>query len=253
MIPWQRFKILPLLVFVAALSFSLRMSEFVAGFTSAPGSAYAEEGAPPPTTPLEAPNSEQAADKEVPAQADQEIAAAEEKSAPPTDGALERPATPEQNVEWKDSLDSDLEYSEVKMELFEDLAKRRKALEEREREQVLRDALLKAAEQEIDQKYKELESLKLEIESLLEKQSEEEKGRIASLVKIYEGMKAKDAARIFDTLDMDVLLQVLGQMSERKSAPIIAAMNSDRARSVTIMMAEQKRLPSLADPLIPQN
>ena len=50
-----------------------------------------------------------------------------------------------------------------------------------------------------------------------------------------------------------MLLQVLTQMSERKSAPIIAAMSPDRARSVTIMMAEQKALPSLGDPLIPQN
>jgi flagellar motility protein MotE (MotC chaperone) len=265
MIPWQKVKILPLLIFVAALSFSLRLSEFVAGFTASPGSAYAEEAAaPPPTTPLEGAKpdtTDKPADKaaaEAAAPAAQGNSDAEAKADAPMEehkagDDLARPATPEKNVEWKDSLDSDLEFSEVKMELFEDLANRRKALEEREHEQVLREALLKAAEQEIGQKYKELEALKEEIQGLLQQQSEEEKKRVASLVKIYEGMKAKDAARIFDTLDMDVLLQVMSQMSERKSAPILAAMNADRARSVTIMLAEQKRLPSLADPLIPQN
>lgn len=148
---------------------------------------------------------------------------------------------------WKDSMDSNLEFSATKMELFQDLSSRRDDLESRERELVMREALLRAAEQEIDQKYKELISLREEIQSLLKTQSEEEEKRIASLVKIYEGMKAKSAARIFDTLDMGVLLQVLGQMSERKSAPIIAAMNPERARSVTIMLAEQRKLPDLSE------
>ena len=77
-----------------------------------------------------------------------------------------------------------------------------------------------------------------EIESLLQMQSQQEAERIVSLVKIYEGMKAKDAARIFNTLDTDVLLSVMTRMSERKSAPILAEMNPDRARSVTILMAQ---------------
>lgn len=262
MIPWQRIKLLPLLVFVAALSFSVRLGEFVTGLRTAPGSVFAQEAAPP-SEPLNAPTGQVAAadkPKEEKPAADKQAEAAPAESEQPAETAQSAapaaPAVPpatETKVEWKDSLDSDLDTSEVKMELFEDLANRRKDLEEKEREQVLREALLKAAEQELNQKYKEMEALKGEIQTLLQQQSEEEKKRIASLVKIYEGMKAKDAARIFDTLDMDVLLQVLGQMSERKSAPIIAAMSPDRARSVTIMMAEQKTLPSLQEPLIPQN
>ena len=48
--------------------------------------------------------------------------------------------------------------------------------------------------------------LRGKIESLLETQSEQEQARIKSLVKIYEGMKPKEAARIFDTLDLDVFV-----------------------------------------------
>ncbi len=262
MIPWHRLKILPLLVFVAALSFSLRMSEFVAGFTAAPGAAFAQQ---PPSQPLNAPTADgdekPAADAKPGEEKKEETAAAatdaareegaaEEAAAPATPPATPKPS---EKVDWKSSTDSEIEYSDVKMEMFEDLANRRKEIEERERELVLREALLKAATQEIEQKYKELEGIKSEIQTLLEQQTEEEKKRVASLVKIYEGMKAKDAARIFDTLDMDVLIQVMTQMSERKSAPILAAMNADRARSVTIMLAEQKKLPSLEEPLIPQN
>ena len=55
----------------------------------------------------------------------------------------------------------------------------------------------------------------------------------------------KDAARIFDTLDIDILVDVMANMSERKMSPILAAMNPERARTVTIMLAQQKQLPEL--------
>lgn len=149
-------------------------------------------------------------------------------------------------TEWRDFMDEDLEFSESRLKLLEDLSARRKIIDKQSKELKIREALLQAAERELDQKYEELELLKTEIEQLLGKQSEEEEKRILSLVKIYEGMKAKDAARIFNTLDTDVLLSVLGRMSERKSAPIIASMDPNRARSVTILLAEQKSLPNLS-------
>ena len=140
MIPWQRIKILPLLIFVAALSFSLRLSEFVAGYRSASGSAYAEQAAPPPTDPLKAPTETAQASPpaEEPAktqEAEEEAKKEEPKTEPehPAEQAeakageapahpAETPAAPAEPAQWKDSLDEDYEFSEVKMELFEDLA-----------------------------------------------------------------------------------------------------------------------------------
>ena len=146
---------------------------------------------------------------------------------------------------WTDAYDSDLELPELRVEMFKELISRREELDKRQRILQQREALLRAAEQELERKYEELTQLKNEIGSLLEKQSEEERARIQSLVKTYEGMKAKDAARIFNTLSIDVLIEVMSQMSERKTAPIIAAMDTERARQVTILLAEQKKLPSL--------
>ena len=149
------------------------------------------------------------------------------------------------DVEWRDASDQELDYSNVRMEMFDDLSERRKMLDKREKELMTREALLRAAEKEIDRKYQELNGLRTQIEELLQQQSEAEQARITSLVKIYEGMKPKDAARIFDTLDLDVLLAVMAEMSERKLSPILAAMNPERARTITIMLAEQKKLPEL--------
>ena len=149
---------------------------------------------------------------------------------------------------WLDAGDARMQNSALQMEMIEELAEKRKFLDSREAELATREAIMQASEKEIKRKYEELKNLKNEIEILLGQQSDAEKARIASLVKVYEGMKAKDAARIFDTLDIDVLVSVMSQMSERRLSPILASMNPERARTVTIILAEQKKLPEL-----PQN
>lgn len=250
---WLRTRLMVALVITAALAFGVRFNQLMAEATPdappvIPPVATAMGSSSEPSLPLAA--LEPAAGDDAPVPADGEIEVIK-----PATGKADAPAATnegaktEQPTDWKDSSDSELEYSEINMKLIEDLSKRRAALDAREKELATRAALLQAAERNLEQKYKELNDLRTEVQELLQQQSDEETARIASLVKIYEGMKAKDAARIFDTLDMDVLLQVLGKMSERKSAPVIAAMNPERARSVTIMLAEQKALPTLDDDL----
>lgn len=230
-----RFKTLPLLVLVASLSFGIRFGEFVTGVSSSPGTANAQSEVSEP----------EASDGGEPDVSPPSLSSTGEER---TAGfSSNRPVDFDaaEDVEWRDASEADIEFSDVRMELFEDLKKRRALLKKQERELAVREALLKAAQQEIDQKYQELVSLRSEIEALLKQQTDEEKARITSLVKIYEGMKPKDAARIFNSLDMDVLLSVVGRMSERKSAPIIASMDPARARNLTIMLMEQKKIPDL--------
>lgn len=238
-----RFKVMPLLIVVAALSFGVRFAEFSTGVSSAPRAAQAQQTEQKPATEMKVAQNNLGAPPDVPsAPVITSEGQVNELDKPNMEGSEE--------VDWRDAGDVDLEFSEVRMELFQDLTARRKKLEERERELSVREALLKAAEQELSQKYDELVSLRTEIKDLLVVQTEEEQKRTASLVKIYEGMKPKDAARIFNTLDLDVSLSVLSRMSERKSAPILASMEPERARTVTIMLMEQKSLPTLSDDLL---
>ena len=136
-------------------------------------------------------------------------------------------------------------FSDAEIDVLQSLAKRREALERREKELATREALLNVAEAEVEQKITELKTLQAEIEKLLGKQTDVQENRLRSLVKIYENMKPQEAARIMNTLDMDVLLDVIGRMSERRSAPILANMTPDRARAVTMRLAEQRKLPEL--------
>ncbi len=222
-------RILPFLIIIAVLAFSVRLTEVVTGISNLSATAHAE-------SPKKDKKNKESAEE----------MAANAKGHMSKDSAVEVVDEKDVNApKWRDANDSNFDVSNVKMEMFEDLSIRREQLEKNERDLQVREALLQATAKELDRKYQELTKLRKEIEGLLNQQSKEEQGRIDSLVKIYEGMKPKDAARIFDTLDIDVLVAVISKMSERKIAPVMAAMNPERARSITIMLAEQKQLPSL--------
>ena len=78
---------------------------------------------------------------------------------------------------------------------------------------------------------------------MLKKHDAQEEKKIQKLVEMYEAMKPKDAARIFESLDMSILLQVVERMKERKVAPVLAAMQSLSAKQLTTELAVRKRLP----------
>jgi flagellar motility protein MotE (MotC chaperone) len=133
----------------------------------------------------------------------------------------------------------------VQAEVFQRLTERREELDRRSRELDQRDALLSAAQQRIDQKVTELTELRTNIEGLLRQVDEKQTAQLESLVKIYETMKPKDAARIFEALEMPVLLDVMERMREGKSAPILAAMDPLKAKEVTASLVERRALPTL--------
>jgi flagellar motility protein MotE (MotC chaperone) len=54
---------------------------------------------------------------------------------------------------------------------------------------------------------------------------------------MYENMKAKDAAKIFDRLDMRVLVEVATQLNPRRMSDILAQMTPDAAERLTVELA----------------
>ena len=139
--------------------------------------------------------------------------------------------------------------SASEMQVLQSLAKRREELVGRERQLEMQATMLKAAEQRVDQKIARLTTLEGEIQKLLRQNDEAEEARLRSLVKVYEAMKPKDAARIFENLDQDVLLDVAERMKEAKIAPILASMEPAAAQAVTVKLATRRKLPEEAPPL----
>ena len=133
------------------------------------------------------------------------------------------------------------EVSPSERALLQDLMKRRDQLDVRERSLDARNDVMEATEQRLQSKITQLTELQASLTQLDTARKQRQDSNWSGLVKIYESMKARDAASIFDVLDMHVLLEVLDRMNERKAAAILAAMQPERARLATQMLA-QKRL-----------
>ncbi|MGB1540202.1 MAG: MotE family protein, partial [Rickettsiales bacterium] len=130
-------------------------------------------------------------------------------------------------------------------------AKRREKLDSWEKEIALREKVLEATETRIDGKIAEMQKLSDDIKKLLVAYNDEEDTKLRSLVKIYESMKPKQAAPIFEKMDMQILLMVVDRMSERRVAPILAQMSPSRAKEVTEQLAEERlKRPQLSPELI---
>lgn len=121
--------------------------------------------------------------------------------------------------------------------VLEQLRARRAALEARERASAEREVLLVAAERRLARRVEELAALQARLEALERERAAREEEGLRGLVKLYEGMRPRDAARIFDELDLPVLLSIADRMREAKAAPVLAAMRPERAREVTAELA----------------
>jgi hypothetical protein len=64
-------------------------------------------------------------------------------------------------------------------------------------------------------------------------------------------MKAKDAARIFNTLPDEVLVPVAQDMKSDALSQVLANMNSDNAKTLTVKLANKLALPQTTDAIAP--
>ncbi len=124
--------------------------------------------------------------------------------------------------------------TDAEIELLQALAKRRRELDLRARELEQREILMRAVEQRLEEKAAGLRVL-------LKQQEQQHEDQYKSLVKIYESMKPKDAARIFEEMDLAVLMPVVERMKERKTAPILAKMSPVKATAITTQLAQRHK------------
>jgi flagellar motility protein MotE (MotC chaperone) len=123
--------------------------------------------------------------------------------------------------------------------VLENLNQRRQELEARARELDVRENLLAAAEKRIETRLGELKELEARITAADRKREEEDAARFKGLVIMYESMKAKDAAKIFDRLDLKILLEVATQMNPRRMSDILAQMVPEAAERLTVAIANR--------------
>lgn len=121
--------------------------------------------------------------------------------------------------------------------VLERLQDRRQELDTRSRELEMRENLIKAAEQRLAAKVSELKEMEARVNSAVGSREKLEAQRFKGIVQMYETMKPKEAARIFDRLDMKILVEVATQMNARKMSEILAQMSPEAAERLTVEIA----------------
>jgi flagellar motility protein MotE (MotC chaperone) len=123
--------------------------------------------------------------------------------------------------------------------VLERLQDRRQELDTRGRDLEMRESLLKAAEMRVEAKVAELKDMESRVNTAMGNRDKAEADRFKSIVAMYENMKAKDAARIFDRLDLKVLIDVSTQIKPAKMSEILAQMTSEGAERLTVELANR--------------
>jgi flagellar motility protein MotE (MotC chaperone) len=137
------------------------------------------------------------------------------------------------------SLDAGRLASAAERALLERLQERRQELEARAREIEIRENLLKVAEKRLEARAGELKEVEGRVQANNGKKDEGEAERYKGLVTMYENMKAKDAAKIFDRLEMRVLLEVVSQINPRRMSDILGLMTPEAAEKLTVELANR--------------
>lgn len=133
--------------------------------------------------------------------------------------------------------------SQYEIQVLRSLSERREQLDARDANMDTREMTISAAENRLNDQISELKQLEGSIQSLLDELEDKNEAQLESLVKVYESMKPKDAARIFDTLDDKLMLGLADRMKPASMAAVLSSMDSGRARTLTQLMAQKTEPP----------
>ena len=155
-----------------------------------------------------------------------------------------KPATPASEASKPDGLvvlpdANQPQVSASERAILERLQARRQELEQRAREFEIRESLLKSAEKRIEGRVEEMKATEARITTVTGQKAETDAARFKGIITMYEGMKPKDAAKVFDRLEMSVLYDIASQIAPRKMSDILGLMQPEAAERLTVELARR--------------
>jgi flagellar motility protein MotE (MotC chaperone) len=222
-------RLLPVTIFALAGLLAVKSIDLVRAAvpSNAAEHAPAATSAPPAASPAAHPGSAKAPAAPVPA-------------SPAGSAAARTGSKPASAASTEAGSAEPVPVSDGERTLLLELRQRRQELDAREQTLATREAVLAAAERKLSTRVDELQALQTRLEGIESARKSHEEANWRGLVKLYESMKPRDAAAIFNELDMQVLLQVVYRMKEAKAAAVMAAMQPEKARQVTTELAQMR-------------
>jgi flagellar motility protein MotE (MotC chaperone) len=162
------------------------------------------------------------------------------QSAPPTPAAAPPVAVTPASPPPAEAQSAPLAPAAAASDATQEVNLRRSQIEERERKLTEREAAVAAADKQLGERVSELVAIQARLEALEKERNDHNESNWAGLVKLYETMKPRDAAVIFNSLDKPVLLEILDRMKPAKASPILGLMEPESARQVTADLAAKR-------------
>jgi flagellar motility protein MotE (MotC chaperone) len=165
------------------------------------------------------------------------------------EGSAKKPQEPPPSPNGKPvPLDLEHPVSPAERAILESLQKRRAELDARAHDLDMREDLLRAAEKRVGGRIDELKDIEARVGAAVQQKDEGEVARFKNVVTMYENMKAKDAAKIFDGLEIKVLLDVAKEINPRRMSDILAQMAPENAQRLTVELAMRSAQRDQAQP-----
>lgn len=89
-----------------------------------------------------------------------------------------------------------------------------------------------------------LMELKDEVENILAEAEKRHTDDLEKVVSMYSNMRDKQAAAIFEEMDLSSAVEILSAMPERESGPVLSQMDPTKAQAISRVILDRNRLPA---------
>lgn len=144
--------------------------------------------------------------------------------------------------EKKDKDFDPLNMTPKEAELFSELAKRRKGIQQKEEQIKTSQATVALVEKKMGDKIKELKSLEEKINAHIKNYDEQAEKNMLQLAKIYEQMKPASAAKVFNEMNVGIIVEILMRMNPGKVPAILQLVEAEKAKEISTLIASHKPL-----------
>lgn len=132
-------------------------------------------------------------------------------------------------------------WSQEEISFFNKLSERKRELDLREAELNKLEEELQRQKVELEERLKKLEAMRSQIAQTLKARVDNDQTKVTKLVEVYSGMKPQQAAKVLETINEDLAIQVLDQMKKKSAADILNVMDAKKAQRLSEMLAGYKR------------
>lgn len=149
--------------------------------------------------------------------------------------AKDTTSAPKEKPDVDSSKEVHKQDEEKKVEIADDehflkLQSRKDELDQREEELKRKEQAITEKEVALELRLKELEEMRSKISSILEERTKTDEKKLETLVQVYTSMKPPQAAKVFETLDEDLAVELLGRMKKKSAADIMNLLKPEKAQ-----------------------